>query len=64
MTENDQIDYARAIIGIKLIKWEKWGISKNSNIKNRGISKKKRVTSLKMKKSTENESLRFWGISK
>ena len=41
MTENDQIDYARAIIGIKLIKWEKWGISKNSNIKNRGISKKK-----------------------
>ena len=28
---------------------EKWGISKNSNIKNRGISKKKHVTSLKMK---------------
>ena len=30
---------------------EKWGISENSNIKNRGISKKQHVTSLKM----ENE---------
>ena len=27
----------------------KWGISKNSNIKNRGISKKKHVTNFKMK---------------
>ena len=28
---------------------EKWGISKNSNIKNRGISKKKHVISFKIK---------------
>ena len=36
---------------ISFCKWEKWGISKNSNIKNRGISKKKHVTSFK----TRNE---------
>ena len=43
--------FSREAICILFWKWEKWGISQNLNIKNRGISKKKHVTCLK----TRNE---------
>ena len=40
-------------------KWEKWGISNISNIEKWGISNYSHMINFK----TENEILRFWGIS-
>ena len=64
--EIHSFDYFFDMVSVdnRMVKMEKWGISKNSNIENRGILKNKHVTSLKMKNEPKMKVFDFGAFQK